>query len=159
MMPAKKLPSRKYLLECFYYQELNGIFFWKMRPRKHFNSRAAWLCFNKKWAGKRAFTSANTSGHLFSRINLVKYSAHRVAWKIITGKDPILNPEHRDGDPSNNRWNNLRAATHAQNMANTKQFRINSTSGVKGVSFYQGRWRAYLNANKKRFWLGVFAKK
>ncbi len=84
-----------------------------------------------------------------------KYLAHRVAWFYIKGEWPAYEIDHRDGDPSNNRFKNLRAATHAQNTRNTK-LQKNSTSGVKGVDWHMGKWRATITFDGHRVHLGRF---
>lgn len=75
----------------------------------------------------------------------------------------ILNPplgakaDHKDGDGLNNTRDNLRLATHGQNMANRKPQK-NSTSGYKGVSRLnkKNKWRAQIGVNGKRKYLGAF---
>jgi hypothetical protein len=47
-----------------------------------------------------------------------KYKAHRLAVLYMTGKWPKNHVDHQDQNRSNNRWDNLREATHSQNMAN-----------------------------------------
>jgi hypothetical protein len=82
--------------------------------------------------------------------------------RLILGTDSGLDTDHRDGNPLNNRRNNLRPATHAQNMANKAAHR-NNKSGLKGVHRAPigkggGRpWRATIQANKQRHFLGTFA--
>lgn len=49
---------------------------------------------------------------------------------------PIV--DHRNGDVTDNRRENLRAATQVQNMANAKLMRNNPT-GLKGVSFQRNK--------------------
>ena len=39
----------------------------------------------------------------------------------MTGEDPELFVEHIDQDPTNNKWDNLRLATHSQNAVNIRQ--------------------------------------
>ena len=73
--------------------------------------------------------------------------AHRAAFLYMTGSIPDI-IDHIDGDPGNNIWTNLRAATHAQNMQNRKTPSHNS-SGVKGVRFRRGKYRAYVTNNRK----------
>ena len=47
------------------------------------------------------------------------YLVHRIIWFYITGEDPgDLEIDHIDGDPSNNRADNLRIATRSQNEWN-----------------------------------------
>lgn len=83
------------------------------------------------------------------------YTAHRLAWLWVTGEWPI-EVDHRDGDGSNNAWTNLRLATHAQNMSNTKKPRHN-TSGFKGVHLRrQGDFSASIQHKGKTIHLGLF---
>lgn len=79
------------------------------------------------------------------RIDGESILAHRAAFLYMTGMIPEI-IDHIDGDPGNNSWGNLRAATHAQNMQNRKTPSHNS-SGVKGVRFRNGKYRAYVTGN------------
>src|ERR1051326_8239763 len=65
--------------------------------------------------------------------------------------------DHRDGDRTNNRWDNLRRATSSQNNANRCRPR-NNTSGYKGVFFCRKsrKWRACVCKNGKTKHLGGF---
>lgn len=65
--------------------------------------------------------------------------------------------DHINGDPTDNRIENLREATQSKNMMNAKLFNTN-TSGVKGVSFDKRTktWAAYVWKNYARIWLGRF---
>lgn len=68
--------------------------------------------------------------------------------------------DHVDGNPLNNRRNNLRACTRSQNQFN-KGRNKNNTSGYKGVSSVQktGRWRARINVDGKAIYLGSYETK
>lgn len=84
--------------------------------------------------------------------------AHQLAWLFVHG---VAHAEidHIDCNPSNNKFNNLRKATHAQNNWN-KGFRSNNTSGHRGVARCGNKWRAYITVNKSgQIHLGRFAKK
>lgn len=67
-------------------------------------------------------------------------------------------PDHKDHQPLNNRRSNLRPATRAQNVQNSKLNTHHTTSGYKGVSYNkrQDKWIAYITADGKRMSLGCF---
>lgn len=64
------------------------------------------------------------------------YTAHRLAWLYMTGEWPEHTIDHIDGDGLNNRWDNLREATQAQNCWNRRRH-ANNTTGYKGVSYHK----------------------
>lgn len=68
--------------------------------------------------------------------------AHHVAWYLAYGvwaKDKLI--DHIDGNSGNNKLNNLREATPAQNAHNMGKTRKKTSSKYKGVSLEKGRWR------------------
>jgi hypothetical protein len=75
----------------------------------------------------------------------------------IVAAPPDLQIDHRDGNGLNNIRNNLRIATHQQNMQN-RPAPITNTSGLKGVSFYTlgNKWTAVISVNGKVKHLGHF---
>lgn len=87
----------------------------------------------------------------------INYHAHVIIWIWMTGAPPDGEVDHKDRDPSNNRWNNLRLATRGQNQANTGLYR-NNKAGVRGVHYIQAmrRWRAMISENGKNRHLGYF---
>jgi hypothetical protein len=86
-----------------------------------------------------------------------QYRAHQLAWLYMTGKWCPAVIDHRDGNPANNRWSNLRRATVSQNNANRRVHR-NNKCGFKGVvRNHIGRWCAAIYKNGRRYHLGSFA--
>lgn len=81
------------------------------------------------------------------------YYAHRLAWLWMTGKWPTHEIDHINNDSTDNRWSNLRAATHTENNRN-KSFASYTKSGLIGASLHKasGLWRATL----RRKCLGYF---
>lgn len=77
-------------------------------------------------------------------------------WLILDGASGANVVDHRDGDKLNNRRENLRLCSQANNAKNTKLAR-NNTSGAKGVSLdANGRWRARIWKDRKEIRLGTF---
>jgi hypothetical protein len=60
---------------------------------------------------------------------------HRVIWKMEHGTDPEI-IDHINGNPRDNRLENLRSVSHRVNIQNSNLSKAN-TSGVKGVSTHR----------------------
>jgi len=124
----------------------------RLRELLHYDRKTGefrWLkCVSPTEPGDLA-GGLNKDGYLKITINGRRYPAHHLAWfcpQII---------DHRDGDPSNNRWTNLRPATRSQNAANQRRHR-NNACGLKGVCSNRGGWRATINKDGRRHHLGTF---
>jgi len=69
--------------------------------------------------------------------------------------------DHINCDPFDNRRENIRICTLAQNNRNRKKYKGNYLSEYKGVSFYKRRktkpWFAQIMVNGKNIYLGIFA--
>lgn len=65
--------------------------------------------------------------------------------------------DHIDGNPRNNRRDNLRICTEGNNLKN-KKTQSNNTSGQKGVCWIKrlNKWQSRIDINKKRVNLGLF---
>lgn len=99
--------------------------------------------------------SLQVRGYVRISIDGTSYAAHRLAFLWMTGHFPAHEVDHRDGNRSNNAWDNLREATHSQNMQN-KAPRVSSETGLLGVTRDRGRWRAQIWANGALHYLGRF---
>ena len=87
------------------------------------------------------------------------YSVHNVIWMIHNQLDipSGMVVDHIDGNPLNNRPENLRLATIMQNSYNSKLYTSN-TSGYKGVSFDRetGKWLAQIRIDGRNKKLGRY---
>src|ERR1700749_3983259 len=82
-------------------------------------------------AGSRAGT-VKDNGYRQIRILGKIYLEQRLAFLYMLGRWPEPEAEHKDRQRTNNRWLNLREATHSQNQCN----KIGSSkTGFKGVYF------------------------
>jgi len=84
---------------------------------------------------------------------------HRAIWIMHHGKIPVgMVIDHINGDRSDNRIENLRVCTRAENNQNTR-LRANNTSGTKGVWWdkHSKSWRVSIFKNKQKHDLGRFS--
>lgn len=114
---------------------------------------------NGNYAGRVIGTTP--SGTRDDRYSVTKvHGQHWCVHKLIYLYHHGVVPEqldHINGEATDNRIENLRVATTAQNSCNRKLF-SNNKSGCKGVSWHkkQSRWFVYVDANKKRKNIGYF---
>ena len=97
----------------------------------------------------------NSQGYWRIRIGGKNYMAHRIVWLLTHGTWPE-GIDHINGNPNDNRPENLREATKAENMENLA-IRKDNTSGFTGVRRNAaGNWQALIAKNGKRHCLGSF---
>jgi HNH endonuclease/AP2 domain len=135
------LITQDYLQGILSYSPESGNFVWLIQ-------------YGRAHPGKIA-GSVRKDGYVCIKIEGIPYKAHRLAWLYMTGEWPIGRVDHEDNCQSNNRWENLRLASHSQNMANRK-LNKNNRSGFKGVSLKNGRYFAYVSKDGSRYSLGYF---
>jgi hypothetical protein len=146
----KSLPPVEYLHECFSYCPETGELTWKVRPLHHFGLAHVWSSFNLRYANNkyRLVCIAGHGCHL---------STHRIIWKMFHGTDPEFEIDHIDGNPSNNRIENLREATRSENMRNAPT-RKRDKFGVKGAYMLpNGKFTSAIWENERLRHLGTFA--
>lgn len=112
---------------------------------------------NKAPVGAIAGTT-DVHGYVVIGIDCGEYKAHRLAWFYMTGAMPGSEVDHRDTDPSNNKWPNLRLLSHMANSQNSRRPRINNKTGLLGVHLCKatGRYRASITVDGKCKQLGRF---
>jgi hypothetical protein len=153
------LPSAEYLNECFEYDKVTGDLTWKSRPVRHFHSRASFKSWDIQNPGKKI---KPVPGCMRLKVTLDTryFQAHRIIWRMVTGDDPgELFIDHKNRNPFDNSWDNLRLATDHQNIGNSS-FRRSNKSGMKGVrKLNHGtlRFRAIIKMNGRQKNLGRFA--
>lgn len=83
-------------------------------------------------------------------VNGKQQRPYQIAFLLMEGYVPET-IDHRDGDRTNNKWSNLRAATRLEQSANT------SKAGIR--QWPSGKWYYQLSVVGKRFYQGGFASK
>ena len=139
----KHLPPVERLHELLAYDPATGVFAWKVNRGR------------KARAGSVAGT-LDSNGYRVVKIDGVKYFAHRLAWKIATGLDPVATIDHRNRVPDDNRIANLREATMQEQSAHRAG---RGASKHLGVHWQQNcsKWAANITTNGKTRYLGLFA--
>jgi hypothetical protein len=97
---------------------------------------------------KDGYKTINLFGH--------SYLAHRIVFAMLNGHcDNEI--DHINGDPSDNRPENIRAVTRSQQNMN-RGVHCNNTSGHKGVYWFKpkGYWQARIKVAGKYISLGYF---
>lgn len=144
-MRIKPLPKLDELKKFLEYDPLTGVFRWKLAKS------------NKIKVGEVA-GSTDSQGHLQVKFGGEMFFLHRIAWFIMTGEDPGENQiDHDNTIRADNRWLNLRLATHNRNAHNANK-RSDNTSGVKGVGWNNVKkaWIGRVAYNKKTYRTGSY---
>lgn len=153
----KSLPDRDYLNQCFELSK-TGNLVWKVRPRFHFNSPQAHFGFNKRFAGTVAGCDMG-KGYYSVSINSTRYKVHRIIYHIAVGDaNAYTHIDHVNGNPSDNRPENLRGSDASKNAINFKGARADSSSKVRGVTWKKKnqKWESWVIHQGKRLYLGLF---
>lgn len=147
--------------ELLDYNIETGVLRWRIRDVRWFNSstfsaKRACNRWNACYAGKIAGTPSG-KGYLVVQIFGKLYRAHRLAWLLVTGAWPDNFVDHKNGNRDDNRWENLRSVTEAENQKN-RGMNSNNSSGFKGVSWNKNsrKWQVFIKVGGKNRNLGQF---
>ena len=145
---AKSNLTPEFIREYLQYDPDTGLFVWLKTARHGGKAKVGAVAGVKTVNGRIAISISN-----------YRCYAHRLAWFYVHGHWPAKNIDHIDGDPANNRFNNLREADQSQNMQNmSRKPKKSNTSGFVGVSWskHKKSWVAAIRINGKQTPLGKF---
>lgn len=97
-------------------------------------------------------------GHRMINVDGLRYMAHRLAWFHYYGRWPENEIDHQNLISGDNRIDNLREATHTENVRNCVRRRNNKT-GFKGVGRHSQaphRFQAQITVDGRPIYLGLF---
>lgn len=127
-----------------------GPLTWKeLREQLDYNPQTGWLTWKVSKSRIQRGTRAghpHVSGAREVTICGYTFREHRLIWFWVTGKDPgNCYVDHKNRKRWDNRWRNLRKATHGQNY-------VNSDYGgkMRGIQQRGNKWRVRTNVNGKR---------
>ena len=124
--------TQERLKELLNYNPDTGVFTWKVTG------------YNRVAGGKAG--AITTRGYVRIPVNRRMYQASHLAYFYLTGKLPIAVIDHIDRDTSNNSWNNLRAASIAENSHNRKVPWTNKSTGIKGICLSRGGYNCKIRS-------------
>lgn len=107
-----------------------------------------WFSFYKKKNKRKKYIKST------SKINGKQITLHRF---ILNVTDPSIHVDHINGNPLDNRKENLRTCTISENNRN-KSSHKNSTSAYLGVCYVKSKnkWECSIMYNKKRVFRKIF---
>lgn len=117
------------LRELLHYDATSGAFYWVSTDGR---ARKGALAGNR-----------NSNGYMVVGLFGVKYRQHRLAWLYVYGEWPDGVVDHIDGNKDNNKIENLRVVSQAQNLQNRRSASVASACGVLGV-YYSARRGGYM---------------
>jgi hypothetical protein len=141
-MKNSKITADK-IREVLDYNPDSGEFKWKKRLSQ----------------GTQAGTVAgclNTMGYWQIGVLAEKHYGHRLGWLHYYGEWPQSEVDHIDGNPANNRINNLRLAGRSTNMQNLTRVNKKTQSGILGVHVTKQGFSSKIMINYKSIHLGNF---
>jgi hypothetical protein len=126
------------------YDAATGKLLWRKSPSKKFQKGSE--------AG-----GYDLRGYLCIKVGGVPLKGHRIAWFLHFGQWPTGEVDHINCNKSDNRIDNLRVVSHAENSRN-RPAQANNSSGFKGVHFCSTyrKFRAQIGIEGRRIALGYF---
>lgn len=162
-MAKKALPCPTVLRQLLRYDPKTGSLYWLRRKPYQFEGTGRYSAdrrcntWNAKFAGKEALSVVSNHGNHDGTVLGARVKAHRAAWAIFYGEWPSSDLDHINGNPTDNRMENLRLVTHRENMLNQKK-RSTNTSGATGVYWYKKNqnWIVKIGVKNKLLHVGYF---
>jgi len=142
------LPPKEELCEIFDYKGDEGILLWRVGH----NGCVPGARAGRAVPGKNGYYTVRLTVKGVPR----RFYVHRVVYAMHHG-EVRTRLDHSNGVKTDNRIENLRPATHSQNMHNARIAKTN-TSGVKGVCYDKSRrkWVANVWLHNKQIHIGRF---
>lgn len=156
---------KEYLNECFTYEPSTGYLIWKLRPVNHFPNELTWRKTNTRQVGKKAGNPHFCRGLRHAvRVSvtyngrLIELHVHNIIFHLMgVVIPPGFLVDHKDGNPFNNVWLNLRLGTISQNAQNKTRHKARKHDLPKGVYANGGRYASSICKDGVSTNLGSFS--
>ncbi len=101
----------------------------------------------------------SAGGYRAIKIKQKRYTAHRLVWLYVHGVWPTHEIDHLNGNPADNRIENLRDVPHQLNVQNLRAPTSSSSTGLLGVGPKGNKWRARIGVNGIPRTIGTYSTK
>lgn len=134
----------------------------RLRSLLYYDPITGWFTnrFERSRFASKGARAGSPSGHGYRKISIdgVKYYEHHLAWFYVHGYWPD-ELDHKDGNGSNNAFDNLREATRTENNFNRSM--TEATTGRAGLrgAYWDSRtsnWYSKIQIGGQVIWLGTF---
>jgi hypothetical protein len=140
IMKFKTMPLISQLKNNIKYDAVTGLFY------KYYVTKNVWQLTGSK----------STNGYFVIKYKQIPYLAHRLAFYMHYGIDPLHNDvDHINRNKMDNRIVNLRMCSTSNNCMNSIK-KSNNKTGYKGVCKGNGGYTAQIYLNGKKYHLGTF---
>lgn len=159
-----KRPDIERLRMRLKYDRASGAMTWVDRPLSDFEgykqpANVMYQLWAKRFKDRPAFAVKKKSGHLAGRFENYEIYAHQVIWALEHNEWPVGEINHINGNPEDNRIENLRLASRKE-ITRNQSLHADSKSGHLGVSRRAdtGKWVAKIGseASGDYAYLGCF---
>ena len=130
--------------EILSYDPISGVLMWRLsRGGKPQGSPAGCV---------------DTRGCLRTRVDRKLYLNHRLIWLLVNGSWPSRDIDHLNGDPADNRLENMRDVSNKTNHENKRRPNSNNSCGCLGVYWAPNanKYRARIRVSGKSIHIGYF---
>lgn len=140
-MNKKPLPPTSLLHELFTYKD----------------GRLYRATARNRWAAGEPVGHTNRYGYRVVKVKQAAFYEHRLVYAMLVGGADALDIDHINGDRADNRIENLRAVTRADNCKNQRRARIDNRLGVLGVHKHSsGKYVAQIMIGDTYTYLGSY---
>ena len=128
----------------------------------NYNKETGEFSWKRPLQGRRksAFGRQTSTGYAQVRLFGRQIFTHRLAWLIVHGSWPKGQVDHINGNPADNRIENLRDVSPSINQQNQRRAHKKNKCGLLGAHFNNdGRYTSRIWVEGKRVYLGSFRTK
>ena len=114
-----------------------------------------WICNKGVRKTGDAAGRIGRDGYLWTTFNGHRFANHRLAWLLTYGRFPEEHLDHINQDKTDNRIQNLRECTHAENCQNREIYQTNKW-GFAGIAIARNKYKAVIQVGSVKKSIGVW---